>query len=74
MNLDTFEVKERVKDVSVSGFTIRGFQAETPEEAPAFAIDVTGTRDATVTGNRIIGNVAGGIIVSCEHQRHGREQ
>ena len=26
VNLDTFEVKKRVKDVSVSGFTIRGFQ------------------------------------------------
>src|SRR5918997_6022468 len=26
VNLDTLEVKSRVKDVSVSGFTIRGFQ------------------------------------------------
>ena len=64
VNLDTFEVKERVKDVSVSGFTIRGFQAQTPEEAPAFTIDLTGTRDATVTGNRTVGNVAGGVIAS----------
>jgi parallel beta-helix repeat protein len=64
VNLDTFEVKKRVKDVSVSGFTIQGFQAETPEEAPAFTIDLTGTRDATVTGNRTVGNVAGGVIAS----------
>jgi nitrous oxidase accessory protein NosD len=64
VNLDTFEVKKRVKDVSVSGFTIRGFQAETPEEEPAFTIDLTGTRDATVTGNRTVGNVAGGVVVS----------
>jgi nitrous oxidase accessory protein NosD len=64
VNLDTFEVKKRVKDVSVSGFTIRGFQAETPEEEPAFTIDLTGTRDATVTGNRTVGNAAGGVIVS----------
>jgi parallel beta-helix repeat protein len=64
VNLDTFEVNKRVKDVSVSGFTIRGFQAETPEEAPAFTIDLTGTRDATVTGNRTVGNVNGGVIVS----------
>src|SRR5215211_7626534 len=64
VNLDTFEVKKRVKDVSVSGFTIRGFQAETPEEEPAFTIDLTGTRDATVTGNRTVGNVNGGVIVS----------
>src|SRR5215207_8975631 len=41
VNLDTFEVKKRVKDVSVSGFTIRGFQAKTPEEEPAFSIDLT---------------------------------
>ena len=26
VNLDTFEVNKRVKDVSVSGFTIRGFE------------------------------------------------
>jgi nitrous oxidase accessory protein NosD len=64
VNLDTFEVNKRVKDVSVSGFTIRGFQAETPEEEPAFTIDLTGTRDATVTGNRTVGNVNGGVIVS----------
>src|SRR5829696_848897 len=64
VNLDTFEVKKRVKDVSVSGFTIRGFQAETPEEEPAFTIDLMGTRDATVTGNRTVGNVAGGVVVS----------
>src|ERR671916_325840 len=64
VNLDTFEVKKRVKDVSVSGFTIRGFQAETPAHEPAFNIDLMGTRDATVTGNRTVGNVAGGVVVS----------
>jgi hypothetical protein len=64
VNLDTFEVTKRVKDVSVSGFTIRGFQAETPEEEPVFSIDLTGTRDATVTENRTVGNVAGGVVVS----------
>src|SRR5215212_3585860 len=64
VNLETFEVKKRVKDVSVSGFTIRGFQAKTPEEEPAFSIDLTGTRDATVEDNRTVGNVAGGVVVS----------
>src|SRR5919112_1776416 len=64
VNLETFEVKKRVKDVSVSGFTIRGFQAETPAHEPAFNIDLMGTRDATVTGNRTVGNVAGGVVVS----------
>ena len=47
----------RVSDVSVSGFTIRGFK-----DKDAFAvIDVYAARNATVEGNRITGNVAGGI-------------
>ena len=64
VNLDTFEVKKRVKDVSVSGFTIRSFKEGGRGGEPAFSIDLTGTRDATVAGNRTIGNVAGGIVVS----------
>ena len=64
VNLDTSEVKKRVKDVSVSNFTIRGFQAEAREGEPVFAIDLTGARDATVTGNRTVGNVNGGVVVS----------
>ncbi len=64
VNLDTFEVKKRVKDVSVSGFTIRGFEEGGRGGEPAFSIDLTGTRDATVAGNRTIGNVAGGVVVS----------
>jgi parallel beta-helix repeat protein len=60
VNFDTFTVKERVKDVSVSGFTFRGFD---DKEGGLFAIDVSGARDATIVGNRVIGNVAGGIIV-----------
>src|SRR5215218_3593443 len=47
----------RVSDVSVSGFTIRGF-----EDKDAFVIDVYAARNATVVGNRVIGNVAGGIL------------
>jgi parallel beta-helix repeat protein len=42
--------------VSVSGFTIRGFKGA------AFVIDVLGARNATVVGNRLIGNVAGAIL------------
>ena len=65
MNLDTFEVKSRVKDVSVSGFTIRGFQeGGRVEGEPVFSIDLTATRDATVEENRTTGNVGGGIVVS----------
>src|ERR671910_2974050 len=47
----------RVSDVSVSGFTIRGFKGK-----DAFVIDVLGARNATVVGNRLIGNVAGAIL------------
>ena len=47
----------RVRDVSISGFTFRGF-----EDKDAFAvIDFYAARNATVVGNRITGNVAIGI-------------
>jgi parallel beta-helix repeat protein len=59
VNLDTLKVKERVKGVSVTGFTFRGFE---DKEKGLFAIDLFGARNATVVGNRITGNVAGGII------------
>ena len=49
VNLDTFEVKSRVEDVSVSGFTIRGLKGEGEGR---FAISVVGARNATVVGNR----------------------
>jgi parallel beta-helix repeat protein len=64
VNLETFEVNKRVKDVSVSGFTIRGFEEGGRGGEPVFSIDLTGTRDATVEENRTVGNVAGGIVVS----------
>ena len=57
VNLETGELTgPRVSDVSVSGFTIRGFK-----DKPAFLIDVLGARDTTVVGNRITGNVASGM-------------
>ena len=47
----------RVSDVSVSGFTIRGFN-----EKDTFVIDVYAARNATVVGNQShTGNVASGI-------------
>jgi parallel beta-helix repeat protein len=51
---------QRVSDVSVSGFTIRGF---TIEGDGARVIDVIAARNASVVGNRVIGNVPGGIVV-----------
>jgi parallel beta-helix repeat protein len=59
VNLDTLKVKERVKGVSVTGFTFRGFE---DKEQGLFAIDLFGARNATIVGNRFIGKVAGGII------------
>jgi parallel beta-helix repeat protein len=50
---------QRVSDVSVSGFTIRGFDIEADE---ASVIDVYGAHNTTVVGNRTTGNVAGGIV------------
>src|ERR687890_2357808 len=55
-NFETGEVNKRVRDVSVSGFTFRGFQ-----DKDAFVIDVAAARNASVVGNRITGNVSGGI-------------
>jgi parallel beta-helix repeat protein len=51
----------RVRDVSVSGFTIRGFKIKGKGDNSALVIDVYAARNATVVGNRAIGNVAGGI-------------
>jgi parallel beta-helix repeat protein len=51
---------QRVSDVSVSGFTIRGFKIEGEGTR---VIDVLAARNATVVGNRIVGNVPGGIVV-----------
>src|SRR5919112_2486118 len=50
-NPETGEVNKRVSDVSVSGFTIRGFKA--------VGIDVAAARDATVTKIRAVGNKNG---------------
>src|SRR5829696_6121749 len=55
-NPETDEINKRVSDVSVSGFTFRGFK-----DKDAFVIDVFAARNATVEGNRITGNVAKGI-------------
>src|SRR5215208_2265787 len=46
--------RQRVSDVSVSGFTIRGFNRE-------FILEGNFARNATFEGNRITGNFANGI-------------
>jgi parallel beta-helix repeat protein len=63
VNIKTGELTgPRVSDVSVSGFTIRGFKIAGKGDNTAFVIDVIGARNATVVGNRITGNVASGIV------------
>ena len=57
-NPETDEISKRVSDVSVSGFTIRGFNDKDP-----FVIFVGAARNATVVGNRIKGNGANGIAL-----------
>src|SRR5215212_7350838 len=47
-NPETDEISKRVSDVSVSGFTIRGFNDKDP-----FVIFVGAARNATVVGNRL---------------------
>src|SRR5829696_1107992 len=60
MNFQTGEITgSRVSDVSVSGFTIRDFHEREQGDLTAFAIDVLHARNATVAGNRAIGNAAG---------------
>ena len=56
-NPETGEVNKRVRDVSVSGFTFRGFK-----DKDAWVIDVVAARNATFEGNRIKGNGAEGMI------------
>src|SRR5918997_3183484 len=50
-DLQTGQVRSYVEDVSISGFTIRGFEAT--------GIDVAAARDATVTKIRAVGNKNG---------------
>ena len=63
-NPETGEVKKRVSDVSISGFTIRGFKAVGKGDKDLLGIDVTFGRNTTVVGNRVIGDVALGIGVA----------
>src|SRR5215203_6156895 len=62
VNIKTGELTgPRVSDVSVSGFTFRGFKIKGPGGDSVDVIDVYAARNATVVGNRLIGNAAIGI-------------
>jgi parallel beta-helix repeat protein len=64
VNIETGKLEgQRVSDVSVSGFTIRGFKIAGQSDKDAFVIDVTDARNTTVVGNHATtGNVPGGIF------------
>ena len=56
----------RVSDVSISGFTIRGFKQKPNKRFSTIMIDVFGARNATVEGNHVVGNNGAGIGVDGE--------
>jgi parallel beta-helix repeat protein len=66
LNIETGELTggPRVSDVSVSGFTIRGFKLAGKGDKDNLGIDVTKARNTTVVGNRVIRNVDLGIGVA----------
>src|SRR5829696_10177950 len=51
----------RVRDVSISGFTIRGFKQKQKPGAATIMIDVWGARNVTVVDNHVVGNSGAGI-------------
>src|SRR5918995_5590091 len=62
VNLKTGELTgSRVSDVSISGFTIRGFKQKPNKGEGTIMIDVFGARNATVEGNHVVGNNGAGI-------------
>jgi parallel beta-helix repeat protein len=63
-NLTTGKVNRPIKDVSVSGFTIRGFKQKPNKGFGTIMIDVFGARNATFEGNHIVGNLGAGIGIA----------
>ena len=62
-NLTTGKVNRPISDVSISGFTIRGFKQKPNKGFSTIMIDVLGARNTTIAGNHVMGNAAGGIGV-----------
>src|SRR5215203_2250122 len=56
----------RVRDVSISGFTIRGYNQKPKNGFTTIVIDVWGARNATVEGNHVVGNLGAGIGIDGE--------
>src|SRR5215216_1955512 len=56
----------RVRDVSISGLTIRGFKQKPNKGSTTIMIDVFGARNTTIAGNHVVGNAGAGIGFSAE--------
>jgi len=65
-NLRTGKVNRPISDVSISGFTIRGFKQKANKPITTILIDVFGARNTTIAGNHVMGNAAAGIGFSAE--------
>jgi len=65
-NLTTGKVNRSINDVSVSGFTIRGFKQKPNKGQTTIMIDVFGAHNATIVGNHVMGNAGAGIGFSAE--------
>jgi parallel beta-helix repeat protein len=65
-NLRTGKVNRLIKDVSISGFTIRGFKQKPNKGQTTIMIDFIGARNATVVGNHVVGSAGAGIGISPE--------
>jgi parallel beta-helix repeat protein len=65
-NLRTGKVNRPISDVSISGFTIRGFKQKANKPITTIMIDVFGARNTTIAGNHVMGNAAAGIGFSAE--------
>src|ERR687897_561585 len=67
VNIKTGKLEgQRVRDVSISGFTIRGFKQKPNKGEGTIMIDVFGARNATVEGNHVVGNNGAGIGIGAE--------
>src|SRR5215212_98977 len=67
VNIKTGKLEgQRVRDVSISGFTIRGFKQKPNKGFATIMIDVFGARNATVEGNHVVGNNGAGIGIGAE--------
>jgi parallel beta-helix repeat protein len=61
VNSKTGKVNRPISDVSISGFTVRGFK-----QKATIMIDVIGARNTTIAGNHVMGNAGAGIGITAE--------